>query len=70
MSGKFFGMRLFQSLNGLIVRLKLSELLLVLLDAAVEASLELLDLAAEVGNFALVVGLEGLLLRQQSLLVL
>lgn len=70
MGSKLLGMGFLESLNCLVVGLKLGELLLVLLDTAVESCLELLHLPTEVGNFALVVGLKGLLLGQEALFVL
>jgi len=63
-------MCLLQCLHSFVVGLELGKLLSVLLDPAVEASFQFCYLATEVGNFALVVGFQGLFLRQQALFVL
>lgn len=70
MRGQLLRMCLFQSLNGLVVSLELSQLLLVLLHASVKTGLHLLDLTLVVGELGLVILVQLLLLRQQALLIL
>lgn len=68
--GDLFRMRLPQSFDSLVVRLELAKLLSVLVDSTIEASFQLGYLTAKVYNLGLVVGLQGLLLREQAFLVL
>ena len=63
-------MLLLQSVQSLIVRLEFSQLLFVLANASVKTCSGFFKLASEVLNFALVVSLNLLLFRQQTLLVL
>ena len=68
--GNLLGVLLLQCLYRLVVGLELSKLLLVLLHAAIEATLELLDLAFEISDLRLMFLLKLLLFGQKSLLIL
>lgn len=61
---EFFCMSLFECVDSLIICLEVSQLLFVFLDASVEATLELFDLASEICNFGLVVLVKRLLLSR------